>query len=146
MYRHYFSSVALVLLKITFLVHHLFWPCNSHLSFLVFALFVLCFCGNLTRMMLFWSRSRSQRERRSLIIRANASIKIAQLPQRLHNQSRHVVGMWVFSRFLKLFNIYLFIHSFIYFPFHVTDLWKILEIRQKTFSAKILLHMIYIYI
>ena len=38
-YGHDFSNVAL--LKITFLVHQLFWPCNSHLSFLAFVLFVL---------------------------------------------------------------------------------------------------------
>ena len=40
-YGHSFSNVTLVLLKITFLVHRLFWPCNSHLSFLAFVLFVL---------------------------------------------------------------------------------------------------------
>ena len=38
-YGHNFSNVAL--LKITFLVHQLFWPCNSRLSFLFFVLFVL---------------------------------------------------------------------------------------------------------
>ena len=38
-YGHDFSNVAL--LKITFLVHLLFWSCNPHLSFLAFVLFVL---------------------------------------------------------------------------------------------------------
>ena len=48
-------------------------------------------------------------------------------------------------RFCAAFFSYLSIYLFIcLFPFHVKDLWKILEIHQKSFPRKFAAHDIYL--